>query len=217
MISPRFVFGVVGTKRYVPTQRKTIAIRVRTTRSAQVTANLIGPSRVQVHRWRFSVKVGVTIKRLAMPSKARRPGMYHVVFSVQSGRDALRRTIAVRVVGKRARPDTRPVEVVLAGGPTDIAHGLGSGTRVVPAIGEETWTIAGSQNRNVQVIVVDVDRYGLQLVRDLRTVFPSMKIIALTNDPRRLAQAIRAGAAVALPRSTPPADIAKLIRRLTRR
>ena len=88
---------------------------------------------------------------------------------------------------------------------------------VVPAIGEDTWTIAGSQNRNVRVIVVDVDRYGLQLVKDLHTVFPSMKIVALTNDPRRLAQAVRAGAAVAVPRSTPPADVAKLIRRLTRR
>jgi DNA-binding NarL/FixJ family response regulator len=67
------------------------------------------------------------------------------------------------------------------------------------------------------VIVVDVDRYGLQLVRDLHTVFPSLKIVALTNDPRRLAQAVRAGAAVAVPRSTPPSDVATLIRRLTRR
>ena len=100
---------------------------------------------------------------------------------------------------------------------TLIARDIGNGTRVVPAIGEDTWTIAGSQERNVQVIVVDVDRYGLQLVRDLHTVFPSVKIVALTNDPRRLAQAVRAGAAVAVPRSTPPADVAKLIRRLTRR
>ena len=53
-------------------------------------------------------------------------------------------------------------------------------------------------------MVVDADRYGVGLVRDLATVFPGVRIIALTNDPRRLAQAIRAGAAIAVPRSTPP-------------
>ena len=67
------------------------------------------------------------------------------------------------------------------------------------------------------MVVVDVDRYGLELVRDLRTVFPTLRIIALTNDPRRLAQSVRAGAAVAVPRSTPPKDLAKLINRLARR
>ena len=123
----------------------------------------------------------------------------------------------MQVLGKRPLVETRPVEVVLTGASTEIARSIGNGARVVPAVGEDTWAIAGSQERNVQVIVVDVDRYGLQLVRDLHTVFPSLRIVALTNDPRRLAQAVHAGAAVAVPRSTPPADVAKLIRRLTRR
>jgi hypothetical protein len=213
----RFTFDVVGTKRYVPTQRKTIAIRVRTTGRAQVTANLVGANGRQIHRWQFPLRIGTTIKRLPMPTRANRPGKYRVVFTARSGSDSARKSIAVQVVGKRTRPDNRPTEILVTGASTDIARGLGAGTKVVSAVGEETWAITGAQDRNVQVIVIDVDRYGLQLVRDLRTVFPSVRIVALTNDPRRLAQAIRAGAAVAVPRSTPPADIGRLIRRLTRR
>ena len=201
----------------MPSQRKTIAIRVRASRAAVVTANLVAPRNVRVGGWRFSLRAGTTIKRLTMPVKVRRPGTYRLTFNVRSGPDVSRKTIVVQVVGKKPRPETRPAEVLLTGAPTDIARNVGAGTKVVSAIGEDTWTIAGSQNRNVRVIVVDVDRYGLQLVKDLHTVFPSMKIVALTNDPRRLAQAVRAGAAVAVPRSTPPADVAKLIRRLTRR
>ena len=45
--------------------------------------------------------------------------------------------------------------------------------------------LAGSRQRNVRVMVVDLDRYGVGLVRDLATVFPGVRIIALTNDPRR--------------------------------
>jgi hypothetical protein len=212
----RFTFTVVGTKRYNPTQRKTIAIRVRTSRAAVVTADLLAPSNARVGGWRFSLRAGTTIKPLAMP-KVPRPGKYRISFNVRSGPESARRTIVVQVLGKRPVRDKRPVDVVLTGASTEIGRGIGNGTRVVRAIGEDTWAIAGSQERNVQVIVVDVDRYGLQLVRDLHTVFPSLKIVALTNDPRRLAQAVRAGAAVAMPRSTPPADVAKLIRRLTRR
>jgi hypothetical protein len=212
----RFTFTVVGTKRYNPTQRKTIAIRVRTSRAAVVTANLLAPGNVHFGGWRFSVGAGTTIKPLTMP-KVQRPGKYRVTFIVRSGPDTARRTIVVQVLGKRPLVEKRPVEVVLTGASTEIGRSIGNGARVVPAVGEDTWALAGSQERNVQVIVVDVDRYGLQLVRDLHTVFPSLKIVALTNDPRRLAQAVRAGAAVAVPRSTPPADVAKVIRRLTRR
>jgi DNA-binding NarL/FixJ family response regulator len=44
-----------------------------------------------------------------------------------------------------------------------------------------------------------------------------VRILGLTNEPRRLAQAVRAGATIAVPRSTPPRDLAKLIQRLASR
>jgi DNA-binding NarL/FixJ family response regulator len=99
----------------------------------------------------------------------------------------------------------------------DIAAGVGRAVRVTAALDEDTWTLTGSNARNVQVVLVDVDRFGLQLVRDLSLVFPSVRIVALTNDPRRLAQSVRAGATIAVPRSTPPKDLARLIVQLAKR
>ena len=46
---------------------------------------------------------------------------------------------------------------------------------------------------------------------------PTVRILALTNEPRRLVQAVRAGATIAVPRTTPPRDLAKLIQRLASR
>jgi DNA-binding NarL/FixJ family response regulator len=51
-------------------------------------------------------------------------------------------------------------------------------------------------------------------VHDLRTVFPSIPIVALTDDPQKLARAVAAGATIALPRSTPLDQLAKVVRRL---
>ena len=115
----------------------------------------------------------------------------------------------------------KPLQIVLAStgnNSKEIEARLDKGMEVVPAaVGEDTWTLTGAPNRNVEVIVVDVDRYGLQLIRDLRLVFPTVRIIVLTNDPHRLGQAIRAGATIAVPGSTPPKDLAKLIKRLAGR
>jgi hypothetical protein len=66
----------------------------------------------------------------------------------------------------------------------------------------------------VQVIVVDVDRYGISLLRDLRTVFPSVRLLALASRPADLARASKAGATIALPYDTPAPMVARVIRRL---
>jgi len=221
----KLVFNVVGAKRFSWTQRNFIALHTQTTRPSQVTATLLSRRGERVYRWRFQLKAGTQVIKLTMPPQVRRPGKYRLVFTVQSGREVVKRTLVVEIVGKNLRksvaPDKRPVEVVLAGSShirRDIALGLeNDGMKVISAVGDDTWAVAGDANRNVRVLVIDVDRYGVPLVRDLRTVFPSFAIIALTNDPRRLAQAVRAGATVAVPGTTPPKDLAKLIRRLAPR
>jgi hypothetical protein len=220
----RLVFKVVGTKKHSPATRKFIALRLQTTRASQVTAALLTPRGERVYRWRFAVKAGTVIKRLTMPPQVRKPGKYRLVFTVQSSRDSVKKTIVVEIMPKKlpkqVKPNRRPVEVVLTGGSSmrrDIAASVGKGLRVTAALDEDTWTLTGSTSRNVQVVLVDVDRFGLELVRDLRLVFPSIRILALTNDPRRLAQSIRAGATLAVPRWTPPKDIAKLLLQLAKR
>jgi DNA-binding NarL/FixJ family response regulator len=87
--------------------------------------------------------------------------------------------------------------------------------RVVKARGiETTFDAAADRNADARVIVVDVDEFGVAFVRDLHTVFPAAKIVALSSSPRTMARALKAGAVIALPRSTPPATLAKVIQKL---
>jgi DNA-binding NarL/FixJ family response regulator len=69
----------------------------------------------------------------------------------------------------------------------------------------------------VRVVVVDVDEFGVSVVRDLHVVFPSVKIVALAAGPRTMVAALRAGATVVLPRSTPSATLTKIIQRLAQK
>ena len=67
------------------------------------------------------------------------------------------------------------------------------------------------------MIVVDADQYPLSLVHNLRTVFPStsVRLVVLTNDPKKRARAIAAGATIALPKRTPSVKLAKVVAALT--
>ena len=216
----RLGFDVVTTKRYAPAASKSIALRLKTTRAATVTTTLISPKGKRAYRWRFLAKAGISIKRLTMPPSVKKTGRYRLAFAVESGREKAKKSIVLQIVKKTAKPvqPKKPLQIVLAStgnNGKEIERGLDKGMEVLPAaVGEDAWTLTGASNRNVEVIVVDVDRFGLQLIRDLRLVFPTVRILGLTNDPRRLVQAVRAGATIAVPRSTPPKDLAKLIKRL---
>jgi DNA-binding NarL/FixJ family response regulator len=45
-------------------------------------------------------------------------------------------------------------------------------------------------------------------------VFPSTKIVALTSSPKQMIASLKAGAAIALPRSTPASVLTRLVTRL---
>ena len=85
--------------------------------------------------------------------------------------------------------------------------------RYAPTV-DAAFALASSSTKNVQVIVVDVDRYGMTFLRDLRTVFPSVKLVAMSSSPRTLQQARRAGASATVSRKLSAARILKTIRGL---
>jgi hypothetical protein len=137
-------------------------------------------------------------------------------WTARSGREAISRKITIRLMGAR-NVTTVPTRVVLAG---PAASGI-NGTfptqqpRLITASGiEPTFDAAASRRTNVRVIVVDVDAFGVSLIRDLHAVFPATKIVALTSGPRQMAASLKAGAAIALPRSTPASTLGRLIQRL---
>jgi hypothetical protein len=221
----KLVFSVVGTKRFSWTQRTYIGARIKTSRASSVTVTLLNGGGQRLYTWRVHVKAGVSIMKLPMPRQVRRPGRYTLVWVVTANGSSTRKTIPVQIVGsgkglgKVLHPVSEPVEVVLTGSqiPKDLALGLDDpATRVVEAAGADAFDVTGDPRKNVQVIVVDADEYGLGLVRDLHTVFPTVRLIVLSDDPRKLAAAIHTGASLALPRSTPADKLAKVVSKLAK-
>jgi hypothetical protein len=212
----RLVFKVVTAPKFKPAARRTIAARISVTRAARVTAVLFDPRRVKLYTWRFNVKAGRSIRKLRVPRQVRRSGVYSMQWTARSGRETISRRITIRLVGTTPTP-AQPVEVVLAGPATTGLAGKFSSKRprLVSSSGiEPTFDAAASRRTDVRVIVVDVDAFGVGIVRDLHTVFPSVRIVALASTPRLLASSLAAGAAIALPRATPPATLARVIERL---
>jgi len=214
--STSLAFKVVTAPTFKPAKRKTMAARVLVTRSAQVSAQLISPRRVRLFTWHFKVRAGRTIVRLRIPRQVRRPGIYTLRWSARAGRETVTRTVRFRIVG--ARPPVQKPEIVLAGTAAKGVNGsLGKQKPTVVTSVEPTFDAAANRNRDVRVIVVDVDELGVATVHDLHVVFPSVKIVALAAGPKTMAAALRAGATIVLPRSTPPATVAKIIKRLEKR
>jgi hypothetical protein len=213
-----FIFKVQTAPRFKPTARKRIAARVAVTRAARVTAELYSPRGGRLYTWRFTVKAGSSIVKLRTPRQVRRRGVYTLRWTARAGLDKVSLRIPIRLVGRG--PTTvgtnGPIAVVLAGHAT---RGVGMKlpsrrSRVVSAPGvDPTFDAAANRWSDVRVIVVDVDEFGVAFVRDLHTVFPSVRIVALSASPKKLASALRAGAVIALPRSVPPATLAKFVQR----
>jgi hypothetical protein len=88
---------------------------------------------------------------------------------------------------------------------------------VARATPDETFALVASAVRNVGIVVVDVDAYGLVFVGDLHTVFPALRLIAIAREPALRHLSVRAGAVLALPRSTSSQQLAKAIVRIAGR
>ncbi len=195
-----------------------IPVRILVTRPASGTATLATPTGRRLYTWHFKVKAGVTIKKLRLPSQVRRPGLYRLIWHARSGSANATKAVRIRFVGPSLEQlRTRPhrVEVVLA---VDISRGAttisSSADRVVShATPERTFALLSSPARNVQVVVVDVDRFGIQFLRDLRIVFPSVRAIAL-SDRRALRRELeRAGAYSIVSRKATRAQLNRALNR----
>jgi hypothetical protein len=224
--STKFAFGIVSAPRAKVTQ-PTLGARVKLTRAARVTGVLYGRRNLKLYTWRFALHAGRSIVKLRLPSQVRRPGVYRIRWTAKSGRDSISRTVKLRLVGSSrglgpvVDPRAPRVEVVLAGG--NLQKGIAlqpgpKGARFVSAGGvDAAFDLAAASSRNVRVIVVDVDEFGVGFVRDLHVVFPSVRIVALSGSRARLAAAKRVGAAVVLPRSTSSRTLAKVVGQLLKR
>jgi outer membrane protein OmpA-like peptidoglycan-associated protein len=140
-----------------------------------------------------------------IPPKVTKSGRYTVVWRALSNGEAVRRRITVQIAKsstKAQRSGTACKTVgVLVNGPRfgpEVTGKLRGTTRLTATTTSSLFSMIASPNRNVQVVVVDVDRFGLQPVSDLRLVFPNIRILALSRDAASRAKAQQAGATTAL-------------------
>ena len=220
----KLVFSVVGTKTIKVARHGVVAARISVSKPASVAATLVNSAGTKLHTWRFSVRAGVSIVKLRLPASAAKAGRYRLVWVATTATgEKDTHTLVVQVVGRaKSSPKgaAKHVDVVVAGADT-LGPGLsisleGSHVRVLTAESEDpTFALTGAQQYNVRVVVVDVDRFALSLVHDLRVVFPNVEVVALTGESDKLAKSVAAGATVALPRTTPPDQLARVVRRLS--
>ncbi|HXY84198.1 MAG TPA: Ig-like domain-containing protein [Gaiellaceae bacterium] len=220
----KFVFGVVGSKRFRTLKHGSYAVRFLLTRKAQITGTLYGRRNLRLYTWTDTVPAGRTITKLHIPRQLHRAHMYSIRWTAVSGGDTVRRTMRVRFVRTRAAwlGPARPLDIVVAG--DTIPQNLpisGVGERkghILRADGvDHTFTLTAARSRNVRVVVVDVDEYGLSLVHQLHVVFPAVRIIAVSRQPSLRAAALKVGASSAMRSSAPPSRLVAMIERLAKK
>jgi len=116
----------------------------------------------------------------------------------------------IRVVGTSASR-SRTIVAVTGGRTTQaVTKGLPHVSRLNP-----DHAFLFGTHHDVRVIVVDADRYGSALARDLHRVFPAATVVAISQHADRRSMLRRTGI-VTVPAAAPPAQIASLIARLVR-
>jgi hypothetical protein len=218
----KFVFAVVGTRRLVLTQRHYIGVHLSSTRATLLDATLVNARGAHIYTWHVNERAGVIIARLPLPKSAQKPGLYKLLWTATSGGDVVRTSLDVQIlrsakIAAAAAKKRKVKDVVLAGAdlPAQLPTQARNGKHLLASSSESTFSLAGDPKLNVEAIVLDADQYSLGLVHDLRTVFPDVKLIVLTNDSKKLSRAIAAGATVALPTSTPTVRLAKVVAAVT--
>ncbi|HEY8102924.1 MAG TPA: Ig-like domain-containing protein, partial [Gaiellaceae bacterium] len=216
----RLIFAVAGSKKLALKKQTTIPLRVKVSRPAVVTATLFGTKKQRLYTWRLKVKAGATVLKLRLPRQIRQPGTYTISLVARSGSETIRRALKVNLMSPKlaqARPRKQPIEVVLTGKTKHSVRPGRSVRFVAQASPDETFALAASASRNIGVVVVDVDAYGTALVGDLHMVFPALRLIAIAREPAVRSRSLRAGAGLALPRSTSAQQLAAAIVRIAGR
>jgi hypothetical protein len=197
----KLAFDVAIAKRLVLGGPQTVGARVKTTRPANLTATLRSPRGRVLHTWRYSVRAGVTIVKLPFSLKMQTPGVHRLVWVVRSGSATTRKSLALHLMRPFwTRPAVKRLQVVMVA-PRLLLGTLPPTVRVLAKTGlEDAYSLSSSRQRDVRVVVVDVDVYGIRFLRDMRQVFPYMRLVAVASDSAKLSRAKAAGASVTLRR-----------------
>jgi hypothetical protein len=211
--SASFAFKVTTAPKFRPAVRRRMNARVLLTKPGRVVGQLYNSRNVRLFTWRTNVRAGQSILRLRLPRQVRRPGIYTIRWTARAAGETVSRTIKVRAYAKK--PPRQRMQIVLAGvAAKNVSARIARGNRLAVDGVEPTYDAVSNRNRDVRVIVVDVDEFGVQMIHDLHMVFPSVKIVALAAGPKTMRASLKAGAKVVLPRATPASRLATVLRKL---
>jgi hypothetical protein len=185
---------VVGTKRLDLLTRHYTAVRVQVNMSSTITASLTTNGKL-VTTWTRNVKTGTWILRYALPQRLA-AGNYKLTVAALNGGERKASTIGLRI---------KDGQILLGGKARVLVVGSDTGSMklVVP---KAKVTVTSTSNvydttfwsPNVAVVVVDIDKQGAAIVHNLHTVFPSVRIVAVTKYPAKVEKARRFGASAVI-------------------
>ncbi len=172
------------------------------------------------------VRAGSSFVRFGLLHKIKLPGFYTLRAVAYSFRHKVKRSATVSFVktekrkvscaarGRRVSPTRVPIASSDGG---EIAQHLHKPLR--PQLGVTTNTlydVVTAAGGNVKVAVLDLRLIRLESVRQFRLVYPTTKIVVLTNRPGQARRIKRAGAAKVFSTSASPETIARGITQLIR-
>jgi hypothetical protein len=192
--------------------QRTLVARVLLSGRARIDVTLDAKPYRRIQRWHFThVDAGATILRLKL-RQTLPAGSYRLFWKATSlaGVSIRRRVTPLQIVGSARVHAAMTPQIVIIDNARQTVASQPRG-HVVKLTGEQAYLYA--TYHDVSVIVLDVDPDRIQLVKSLRTIFPSTAVIAFSKDPAKLTAAAKAGA-IAVPPSTSAAKLALLIARV---
>ncbi|MBV8080793.1 MAG: PASTA domain-containing protein, partial [Actinobacteria bacterium] len=186
---------VVGSHRINPVLRHYVAIRIQLNQSSQVTSTLRSSLRRIVGLWTRNLRAGTFIIRYQLPTNLG-PDHYRLTVVAITNGTKQAYTVPVTIRSGQAPVLTTPRVVVVgdANGKTSLRLSLKARARVLVTSGTSVFNVVGS-NQRVVALAVNVDQNGVALIHNLHIVFPTVKIVAITNNAARAVRARTYGAA----------------------
>ena len=199
---------VAGAKHVALKQRKAVALRVLVSVPAKALITMRSATGAPIASWTRSLRAGATIVRVDLAKAAQRVGRYSFTVAARATSAPTSKVIArtTRISFAPApAPIGKSVDVVFVNGPT-VTGGrslaLPRSTKVQSVTkAPDVYDVSGTVAANVQVVVVDLDTKGLDavhFVRNLRAVYPDLRIVALASTPVQVDQARQWGATIVL-------------------
>ncbi|HEY3922171.1 MAG TPA: SwmB domain-containing protein [Gaiellaceae bacterium] len=186
-------FHVVGSKRINLKTRDYAAVQVQVNLSSTIVATL-ALNHHTVATWTRNVKPGTWILRYTLPKRIA-DGQYKLTVAATTSNDRKASTIGVNIKHGRILLGGKAKVLVVAGGSPKTTIKVKVPKAKVQNTAKDNVFNTTFWSRNVAVVVVDIDRQGLAIVHNLHTVFPQVRIVAVTKDPSKLVKARRFGAA----------------------